>query len=201
MKQIKIQDEIYQAIYHLDNQELKRLTSNDTLFEIENNFELNRGDIYQLVTITQKRVKKIRSFPENDVIMNIGNPQIEVERQWLWTGERLKEMKIKKQEKTSIVEKYESCTSHREIFKEAGLSAVEIAGELRQLIEASKKAKDRKSWSTALNIASKCLGMQRDAVEAEPGAQIILNLGKAEKEKPKEAKNEPARVVSLAAQE
>ena len=118
MKQIKIQDEIYQAIYHLDNQELKRLTSNDTLFEIENNFELNRGDIYQLVTITQKRVKKIRSFPENDVIMNIGNPQIEVEHQWLWTGERLKEMKIKKQEKTSIVEKYE-------IFQQMGWSYVQ----------------------------------------------------------------------------
>ena len=72
-----------------------------------------------------------------------------------------------------IIQKYESVTDPREIFRRIGLGEAQVASRL--LAMADDTAIPPSVRLQALATASKCLGLQREAMEGAAGAQIIIN--------------------------
>ena len=74
---------------------------------------------------------------------------------------------------SKIVEKLENGARGKEIFRRVGLGEVTIAMLLLQI------ARDAKSGSnariSALNVASKCVGLQKEVIEGGEGADIVIN--------------------------
>jgi hypothetical protein len=72
-----------------------------------------------------------------------------------------------------IIEKYESLTDPREIFRQIGLGEAQVASRLLALADDTTIPPSVRLQ--ALNTASKCLGLQREGVESVQGARIIIN--------------------------
>lgn len=72
-----------------------------------------------------------------------------------------------------VIKKYDSNKDHREIMRDIGAGESNI---VKLLWEIAKNGKDEKARLQALNILSKCAGMQREVVEGDRGGDIIINV-------------------------
>lgn len=70
-----------------------------------------------------------------------------------------------------VIAKYDSLKDHREIMLKMGMGPVRVTG---LLLELAMNGKSENARIQALNIATKCLGMQRDVMEAGSGAEVII---------------------------
>jgi hypothetical protein len=71
-----------------------------------------------------------------------------------------------------ILEKYcQSAEDHKEIFRQIGFSEAEMG---LMLFDLAQNAKSENVRLSALNLASKCLGLQREVIEGGKGVQIIF---------------------------
>ena len=71
-----------------------------------------------------------------------------------------------------VIEKLEQDAQGRDIFRRVGLGETLVAMELLALIQNPKAGANART--AALNIASKCLGLQKEVIEGAEGAEIII---------------------------
>lgn len=67
--------------------------------------------------------------------------------------------------------KYDRLKDHREVFNDIGFSPRVM---VEQLMNLAMNAKSETAKVQALNIATKCLGMQRESLDIEQGAEVII---------------------------
>jgi|GEM_PF-6658273 len=72
-----------------------------------------------------------------------------------------------------VLKKYDSGSDHRAIMRDIGAGESHLIKLLLQLAEGGK---DEKTRLGALNILTKCAGLQREVVEGDKGGDIIINV-------------------------
>lgn len=86
-----------------------------------------------------------------------------------------------------IIAKYEGSKEHREIMLRMGFGPVRVVS---LLIDMAENGKSENARVQALNITTKCLGMQRDIMEAGSGAELIIRRSFGEGVEPPEPVSE-----------
>jgi hypothetical protein len=82
----------------------------------------------------------------------------------------------------------------KDIFDSVGLSARRMAELLRDVAQDGKSETARVQ---ALNIATKCLGLQRETLDLEEGAEIVIVRHKDSQRGPKAVEKAPKQVTKV----
>lgn len=76
-----------------------------------------------------------------------------------------------------ILAKWQGKRDHKEIMRLAGLGPLEVTMKLKSIIDSSKSDTSR---TQAINIATKCLDMQKNAIDVGAGVDLIIKRSKGD---------------------
>lgn len=116
----------------------------------------------KIASLTEKEMEK-ENF-EDDVI-------VESMKKATYNPKGTKDVRQMIELGREILGRHESALTSKEVFSQIGLSVRQIALNLRKLALTAKTETVRLN---ALNIASKCVGLQRESVDLEAGAEINI---------------------------